>query len=81
MQLPDAEIAKLLYRDAISLKHGSRSRLSDELESKSQLSGLTPGQQALCNQNEKTPRNALTRALIQHLLKARVGSHTKSKVA
>ena len=71
MGLPDAELAKLIYRDDITIKHASRQRLADELQDKADGSAKNPEKMAVCDTNEKTQgAGALSKALVQYLLKA-----------
>ena len=80
MSLPDADLAKLLYRDEISIKHGSRSRLAEELEKKqerSASSAVQTGQQAITEGKETF--GALSRALVQYLLKVE-GWNTQNRI-
>lgn len=67
MALPDPELAKLLYRDSISLKHASRDRLNKELHDKMEQSAPVSQQPALRDDQEQ--RGALSKALVQYLLK------------
>lgn len=70
MGLPDAELAKLIYRDDITIKHASRQRLADELQDKADGSAKNPEKMAVCDTNEKTQgAGALSKALVQYLLK------------
>lgn len=71
MALPDSELAKLLYRDNISLKHASRDRLNKELHDKMEASA--PVYQAPALQNAPDQRGALSKALVQYLMKVGLG--------
>ena len=64
----DADVAKLVYRDNIKLKHGSRKRLGDELASKPPHPSLRPSRaDAIAGANDPEP---LSKALVAYLLEA-----------
>lgn len=75
MQLSDSDLAKIIYRDDISIKHGGRERLAQELEDKANLSSkrVDSEQTAICDTKARTSESgALSKALVQYLLKATV---------
>ena len=65
--LSEAELAKLIYKDNIKLKHASRQRLALELEDAARDLPEMRGQKP----SDKKPASALTKSLISYLLEAR----------
>lgn len=72
MALADSEIAKLLYRDTIAIKHGNRQRLANELQALSDQwdEAGRNGNLPLCDAKEKPQHGGpLSKALVQYLVK------------
>lgn len=66
-RITNSEIAKLVYRDNINLKHGPRKRLAKELEVKMAAGDDAPALRDKKVKEVKTP-NPLSKALTDYLL-------------
>lgn len=66
--MPDCDIPKLLYRDNVTLKHASRKRLADEIQS------IAADPDAPAPRERKKPRSfsggPMSKALVEYLMKA-----------
>lgn len=66
-RITNSQMAKLVYRDNINLKHGSRKRLANELEVKMAAGDDAPALRDKKVKEVKTP-NPLSKALTDYLL-------------
>ena len=69
----DSDVAKLVYRDNIKVKHGGRKRLAEEISSKPPVASLRANKDALEDRDEAEP---LSKALVAYLLEVGYTSHS-----
>ena len=72
--MKDPELARLLYRDHVILKHASRKRLADEVSSKMERAGQAVNQSrqlSILGSAERFQRvDPMSKMLIKYLLEA-----------
>lgn len=68
--LADSDIAKLIYRDSIRLKHASRKRLADEISAKPSLPFARERNKTDAENRAVEDQHPLSKALVAYLLEA-----------